>query len=510
MAITPTILAAAAAAVVGVVGGYAGRQYLGGTKSDKHEKKIDDKIAAAKQKLQTLKVDAEQESLRIRQETEKELDQRRQQIIELEKRVAQREAKLDAKLETMEEKEQLFQSRQAEIAKLEEETTQLKAEEEKQLQEISGLTKEQAEARIVQLAEDRTKEDVIRRVRRLQKEGERELEEEARNILSTVIQRYASSHVAEHSTSYVDVPNEGMIGRIIGKEGRNIQHLERVTGCEIVIDSENPNSIMISGFSPVRRQVAKRAIEQLLKDGRIHPGRIEEVVEEAKQKVNDDIREAGESVVYDLGIVDFPAKLVHLVGRMKYRTSYGQSILRHSWEAARIAAMLAEELGADVMISKKATLLHDIGKAIDHEVEGNHVEIGEKIMRKFGVSEDIVRAAAAHHEDYPFETREAIIVQVADAISAARPGARRESLDEYVKRMEDLEAIAASYEGVQKAYAIYAGREIRVFVEPKKIDDMSAIKLAQNIAKQVEQELTYPGDVKVNVIRESRTDALAR
>lgn len=510
MAITTTVIIAALAAGAGVAGGSYIRRFLGQTPTEAQDKQLEEKIAAAKEKLEKVKLEAQTAASKARQEAEKELDERRQQIIELEKRVAGREARLEAKLETVEQKEQTLVKSQADIAAQQEELTKLKADEEKQLQEIAGLSKKEAEERIIQLAEERTKEDIVRRVRRLEKEGEHELEEKARNILSNVIQRYASSHVAEHSTSYVDVPDESMIGRIIGKEGRNIQHLERVTGCEIVIDSETPNSIMISGFSPVRRQVAKRAIEQLLKDGRIHPGRIEEVVEEAKKKVNDDIREAGESVVYDLGIVDFPPKLVHLVGRMKYRTSYGQNILRHSWEAALIAAMLAEELGADVMMAKKATLLHDIGKAIDHEVEGNHVEIGEKIMRKFGVSEDIIKAAAAHHEDYPFDTREAIIVQVADAISAARPGARRESVEQYVKRMEDLEQIAAAHEGVEKAYAIYAGREIRVFVEPKKVDDLAAIKLAQSIAKQVEQELTYPGDVKVNVIRETRADALAR
>lgn len=509
MAITTTVITAALAAGAGVAGGFFASR-AGKTPTQQQDKQLEEKIAAAKAKLEKVKLEAQSAASQARREAEKELDERRQQIIELEKRVAGREARLEAKLETVEQKEQTLTQSQTDIKTREEELEKLKAEEETRLQEIGGLSQQEAQERIMQLAEDRTKEDIVRRVRRLEKEGEHELEEKARNILSNVIQRYASSHVAEHSTSYVDVPDESMIGRIIGKEGRNIQHLERVTGCEIVIDSETPNSIMISGFSPVRRQVAKRAIEQLLKDGRIHPGRIEEVVEEAKKKVNDDIREAGESVVYDLGIVDFPPKLVHLVGRMKYRTSYGQNILRHSWEAALIAAMLAEELGADVMIAKKATLLHDIGKAIDHEVEGNHVEIGEKIMRKFGISEAIIKAAAAHHEDYPFDTREAIIVQVADAISAARPGARRESMEQYVKRMEDLEQIAAAHEGVEKAYAIYAGREIRVFVEPKKIDDLSAIKLAQSIAKQVEQELTYPGDVKVNVIRETRADALAR
>lgn len=505
-----TILAAVAAAAVGIAAGWFIRSRQVANKDQHVEKKIEQKLAAAKAKLANLRETAQKEAEEMRRKTEGELDSRRQQIIELEERVAGREEKLDTKLEEVERQQKALAAQEAALAETEQELKTRLAEEEKKLAEISGLTTEQAEARVLQLAEERTKEEVVRRVRRLAAEGERELEEKARDILSTVIQRYASSHVAEHSTSYVDVPDESMIGRVIGKEGRNIQHIERVTGCEVVIDAETPNSIMISGFSPVRRQVAKRALETLLKDGRIHPGRIEEVVEEAKKKINDDIREAGESVVYDLGIVDFPPKLVHLIGRMKYRTSYGQNILRHSWEAARIAVMLAEELGADVNLAKKATLLHDVGKAIDHEVEGNHVEVGEKIMRKFGIDEAIIKAAAAHHEDYPFDTREAIIVQVADAASAARPGARRESLGEYVKRMEDLEAIANSYEGVSKSYAIYAGREVRVFVEPKKVDDLGAIKLAQNIAKEIERDMTYPGDVKVNVIREVRTDALAR
>lgn len=504
-----TVVPAIGAAVLGIGIGYAISRQMGSRKAENLDGKIEQKLAAAKEKVAALKAESEREVQDIRQKADREVDARRNQIIELEKAVAERETKLTAKIESLEQKEQsLAAAKEA----MEQERTKLAGlleEEQKHLTEISGLTKQQAEERIIEQVESQTKEEIVRRIRKLEQEGEHTLEEKARNILSTVIQRYASSHIAENSTSYVDVPDASMIGRIIGKEGRNIQQLERVTGCEIVID-ETPNSIMISGFSPVRRQVAKRAIEALIKDGRVHPGRIEEVVEEAKKKINDDIREAGEACVYDLGIVDFPPQLVHLVGRMKYRTSYRQNILKHSWEAARIAIMLAEELGANVNIAKKATLLHDIGKAIDHEVEGNHVEIGEKIMRKFGIKEEIIKAAAAHHEDYPFDTREAIIVQVADAISAARPGARKENVGEYVKRMEDLEQIATSYAGVNKAYAIYAGREIRVFVEPKEIDDLGAIKLAQSIAKQIEQELTYPGDVKVNVIRETRADALAR
>ncbi|MEX1997699.1 MAG: ribonuclease Y [Candidatus Andersenbacteria bacterium] len=496
------------AALAGVAAGYTLRRQLGSKQAQSIEQKIDHKLTAAKEKIAQLRRQAETEAREIRERAEKDLDRRREQIVELEKRITEREGLLTGKLESFEAKEETVARTQEALAHQEAELKKLRFEEEQKLAEISGLTSEQAEARVLELAEARTKEEIVRRIRKLEQEGEKQWENEARDILATVIQRYASSHVAETTTAHVTVPDESMIGRVIGKEGRNIQHLERLTGCEIVID-ETPNSIMVSGFSPIRRQVAKTALEQLMKDGRIHPGRIEEVVEDAKKTINDDIREAGEAAVYDLGIVDFPDKLVQLIGRMKYRTSYRQNILKHSWEAAAIAAMLAEELGADVTIAKKATLLHDIGKAIDHEVEGNHVEIGEKIMRKFGIDERIIKAAAAHHEDYPFDTVEAIIVQVADAISAARPGARRDSLENYIKRMEDLENIAASYEGVQKAYAIHAGREIRVFVEPKNIDDLQAIKLAQMIAKQIEQELTYPGEVKVNVIRELRANAMA-
>lgn len=504
-----TLLPPLGAAAIGIAVGYGMQKKLGSTKAENLDNKIEQKLADTKEKIQKLKEEADKQTSETREKAEKELDERRKSIIDLERHIAEREEKLESKITSLESKEEELSAMRETLETEKKKLTALQEEEQKHLTEISGLTVQQAESRMLEQAENQTKEEIVRRVRKLEQEGEHQLEEKARDILSTVIQRYASSHVTENSTSYVDVPDESMIGRIIGKEGRNIQHLERHTGCEIVID-ETPNSIMISGFSPVRRQVAKKAIEALMKDGRVHPGRIEEVIEEAKKKINDDMREAGESVVYDLGIVDFPPQLIQLIGRMKYRTSYRQNILRHSWEAARIAMMLAEELGADVNIAKKATLLHDIGKAIDHEVEGNHVEIGEKIMRKYGISEAIIKAAAAHHEDYPFDTREAIIVQVSDAISAARPGARKENMGEYVKRMEDLEQIATSYAGVKKAYAIYAGREIRVFVEPGKIDDLSAIKLAQDIAKQIEQELTYPGDVRVNVIREIRADALAR
>ena len=508
-----TTIAALAIAVVaaglGAVIDYVWRKRFGVKSAKSLENKLEQKLAEAKKKVVALREKAEKDAREIKTRAEKDLDKRRDQLVNLEKRVADREESLETKIMELDKKDTTIKNTQAELDKQKQRLVELKTEEEHQLAEISGLTPDQAEKRVLELAEESTSEEIESRVRKLEKEGEKRLEDEARNILASIIQRYAASHVSETTTTHVHVEDESMIGRVIGKEGRNIQHLERLTGCEVVID-ETPNSIMVSGFSPVRRQVAKTALEKLLTDGRIHPGRIEEVVEEAKKKINDDIKEAGEAFVYDLGLMDLPEQLVQLIGRLKYRTSYRQNILKHSWEAAHIATMLAEELGADVNIAKRATLLHDIGKAIDHEVEGNHVEIGEKIMKKFGIADEIIKAASAHHEDYPFETVEAVIVQVADAISAARPGARRDTAEKYIKRMEDLENIASSFEGVEKAYAIYAGREVRVFVKPSDIDDLQAIKLAQGIAKRIEQELTYPGDVRVNVIRETRTSAVAR
>lgn len=504
-----TVAAVLVAAGLGVAAGYWLRKQLGIKSRQSLEHKIEHKLTQAKEKVAHLRERAERQAREIRSKAEQELDKHRQQLIDLEKRVADRENTLGDKLTEYDKKEAAIQEKEAVLEDTRKLLDKLQVEEQEKLTEIAGLSSAQAEMRMLELAEQRTKELIVRRIRKLEKEGEKQLEDAARNILSTVIQRYAASHVSETTTSHVHVEDESLIGRVIGKEGRNIQHLERLTGCEVVVD-ETPNSIMISGFSPIRRQVAKTALERLLADGRIHPGRIEEVVEEAKNKINDDIREAGEAVVYDLGIVDWPEQLVQLLGRLKYRTSYRQNILKHSWEATHIATMLAQELGADVNVTKKATLLHDIGKAVDHEVEGNHVEIGKKILKKFGIDERIISAAAAHHEDPPYETVEALIVQVADAISAARPGARRDTAENYIKRMEDLENIATSHEGVKKAYAIYAGREVRVFVEPKAIDDLKTIKLAQDIAKQIEQELKYPGEIKVNVIRELRADARAR
>lgn len=466
-------------------------------------------VEAAHVEAQHLLLDAQREALELRKRADEEVRRERDQLRELEAKLTEREERLEQRLDLLETKALRLQEKVTEVKNKETALDEERLHIQRSLEEVAGLTQADAAARVLANAEEAAKVDIVRRVRKMEAQAREDLEKKAGELLATVLQRYAASHVAETSTSVVHLPNDELKGRIIGKEGRNIRVLETVTGCEIIVD-ETPGTILVSGFNPLRREVARRALEQLAADGRIQPARIEDVVARVKKEVNEEIRAAGEEVCYDLGVTEFPEPLVQLVGRLKYRTSYGQSILQHSWEAARVGAMLAEELGADVNVVKRAVLLHDVGKAVDHEVEGTHVEIGEGIMKKYGITEVVRKAAAAHHEDYPFETLEAIIVQIADAVSASRPGARRESYEEYVKRLTDLETVATAFEGVEKAYAIAAGREIRVFVEPKKIDDLQAIKLAQGIAAKIEQELKYPGEVKVNVIREVRAEATAR
>jgi ribonuclease Y len=335
------------------------------------------------------------------------------------------------------------------------------------------------------------------------------LDKKAKDIMTQAIQKYASSHASDITTSTVNITSDEIKGRIIGREGRNIKALEKLTGIEIIVD-DTPEAIVISGFDPIRREIAKIAIEKLVADGRIHPTKIEEAVEFAKIEIGNKIKEAGEAAAYDVGVAGLDPKLIQILGRLRYRTSYGQNALLHSLEVAHLSGALAAELGADVNLAKKAGLLHDIGKAVDHEVQGTHVEIGIKILQKFGVDKTIIEAMRSHHEDYPFETRESMIISAADAISASRPGARKDTLENYLKRLGELEDVANSFEEVEKTYAIQAGREIRVFVKPEKIDDLGAIKLARAIADKIERELKYPGEIKVNVIRETRATEFAK
>ncbi len=386
----------------------------------------------------------------------------------------------------------------------------MKLEESKKLEEVAGLTQEQAMDRILSLVEEQHQDTLMNRIRKLEQLESDEIERKARNILGVTIQRIAASHVAETTTTNVELPNDEMKGRIIGREGRNIKTIEQLTGCELIID-DTPNMITVSGFSPIRRQVASRSLIKLIADGRIHPGRIEEAVDEAKKELQLDIKKAGEDALFQLGIsmAGIDPKLIQILGRLKYRTSYGQNILQHSIEVSLIATALAEELGADVAVCKKGGLFHDIGKAVDHDLQGGHPELGVQILKKFGFPEEIWYQSIGHHEDKP-KTLEAIIVKASDAISGARPGARKDTLEQYVKRLEELENIVKDFEGIDKVYAIQAGREIRVFVNPMSIDDFNATTLARNIAKKIESELKYPGEIKITLIRETRITEYAR
>ena len=377
------------------------------------------------------------------------------------------------------------------------------------MEKIAGFSKEDAKKVLLQLTEEENRDIIAKKIKDMEATGQEELNKKAKDIMTSAIQKYAGSHSAEVTTSTVSIPSDEVKGRIIGREGRNIKALERLTGIEIIVD-DTPEAIVISGFDPIRREIAKIAIEKLVGDGRIHPTKIEEAVEYAKQEINNKIREAGEAAVYDVGIAGLEPRLVQILGRLRYRTSYGQNALLHSLEVAHLSGALASELGADVAIAKKAGLLHDIGKAIDHEVEGTHVEIGIKILQKFNIGKEIIDAMKPHHEDYPFETPESMIIAAADAISASRPGARKDTLENYLKRLGELEDVVNSFEEVEKSYAIQAGREIRVFVKPDKTDDLGAIKLARAIADKIEKELKYPGEIKVNVIRETRALEVAR
>lgn len=467
-------------------------------------------VESAKVAEQRLLIDAKEKALQIVEDGKRELQTKDQELKVAQNRLSEREQVLDKTLLDYENrKTRLEEAREkldSDRAKLDE----LRLEADKRLQEVAGMTKEQALDHIMKRVEEEKQEALMNRIRKLDQVSEEELEARANKILSLVVQRNAASHVADATITYVELPSEDMKGRIIGREGRNIKAIEHLTGCELIVD-DTPGSITISGFSPVRRQVAKRALEILMKDGRIQPAKIEDAVKEAKNDLAKEMKKAGEDALYELGIPvsSIDPKLTSILGRLKFRTSYGQNVLMHSMEVARIAGMLGEELGMDPFPLKKGGLFHDIGKAVDHDMQGAHPQIGYNIMRKFGFPEELCYQSIAHHEDRP-RTIEGVIVKAADAISGARPGARRNSVEEYLQRLQNLEAAAMSFSGVEKAYAIQAGREVRVFVEPQAINDMQAYELARDVAKKIESELTYPGEVKVTIIRETRVIEYAR
>jgi len=494
---------------IGSVMGYLARQSIAKKQLGTAEGKVNKMLKDAEAEAQATLLASKNKAVEILEETKKEEKKRQEQIFRLEKRLESREETLDKKLDELERGKNLLIQKAEEVKNIRKEADKARQEQLRRLEKIAGLSKEEAKKILLQLAEEQNKEWMAKNLKRLEQEGKEGLEKKARNIMTLALQRYAGSHAMETTTSTVAIPSDELKGRIIGREGRNIKTLERLTGIEIIVD-DTPEAIVISGFNPVRREIARLALEKLLEDGRIHPTRIEEAVNFAKTEVNNKIKEAGEAAAYDVGVAGLDPKLVQLLGRLRFRTSYGQNVLLHSLEVAHLSGALAAEMGADVSVAKKAGLLHDIGKAIDHEVQGTHIEIGINILQKFGVSNDIITAMKSHHEDYPFESNEAMIVAAADALSASRPGARKDTLEDYLKRLTELENVATSFDGVERSYAIQAGREIRIFVKPDQIDDLAAIKLARSIADKIEQELKYPGEIKVNVLRETRVTEIAR
>lgn len=472
----------------------------------KHQELLND----AKNKQQEAMIEAKERSIKIIEEAKQEEQTRRREVQEQQKRLEKREELFDQKLIEIEDKKTKLEDQKKQIEDVKLNIEIIKIEQNEKLQEIAKLTKEQAEDRLMKQIEVDSQEALQSRLRKMDEMTEEEIEIKARKLLSLAITRFASSVSVDGTTTAVELPNDEMKGRIIGKEGRNIKAIELQTGTEIIVD-DTPNIITISGFSPIRRQVAKRALDALIKDGRIQPARIEESIMEAKKSLAQELKKNGEDALYQLGIPvsSIDPKLVSILGRMRFRTSYGQNALQHSIEVGTLAGMMAEELGADVFICKKGGLFHDIGKAVDHDMQGAHPEIGYNIMKKFGFPEEICYQSIAHHEDRP-RTIEGAIVKAADAISGARPGARKQSLENFIQRMEELERTASAFEGVEKVYAIQAGREVRVFIHPEKITDLASYQLAKDIANKIESELSYPGEIKVTIIRETRVIEYAR
>jgi ribonucrease Y len=495
--------------VAGSVMGYLARQSIAKKQLGTAEGKVNKMLNDAEAEAQATLLASKNKAVEMLEEAKKEEKKRQEQIFRLEKRLESREETLDKKLDEVEKGKNLLIQKAEEVKNIRKEAEKARQEQLRRLEKIAGLSKEEAKKILLQLAEEQNKDWMAKNLKRLEQEGKEDLEKKARNIMTLALQRYAGSHAMETTTSTVAIPSDELKGRIIGREGRNIKTLERLTGIEIIVD-DTPEAIVISGFNPVRREIARIALEKLLEDGRIHPTRIEEAVNFAKTEVNNKIKEAGEAAAYDVGVAGLDPKLIQLLGRLRFRTSYGQNVLLHSLEVAHLSGALAAEMGTDVSVAKKAGLLHDIGKAIDHEVQGTHIEIGITILQKFGISSEIITAMKSHHEDYPFESNEAMIVAAADALSASRPGARKDTLEDYLKRLTELENVATSFEGVERSYAIQAGREIRIFVKPDQVDDLAAIKLARAIADKIEQELKYPGEIKVNVLRETRVMEIAR
>lgn len=497
------------ALAAGSVLGYMARQTIAKNQLGSAEAQVAKILSEAQEKAKQELVSAKTKALQMIERAEEKTKDREEKILKLEQRIEKREESLDMKMGEIEEERKLLREKADQVRSLHLEAKKYRDRQEKKLEEVASLTRDEAKNKIISEAKDRYEETIARKLADMEKDGVEEIEARANNIMTQVIQRYARSHASEIMTSTVSIPSDDMKGKIIGKEGRNIRVLEKLTGVEVLID-DTPEAVIVSSFDPVRRERARIVLETLLSDGRINPARIEEVYEQSEKELNNRIREAGEAAVYELGIAGLDPKLIHILGTLRYRTSFKQNVLIHSMEVGCIAGALAAELGYDSMIAKKAGLLHDIGKAIDHKVEGTHVNIGIKILEKFGIQKEVIEGMRSHHEEYPYASPIAYLVTAADAISASRPGARRDTVENYIKRLEDLESLVGKFDGVEKSFAIQAGREVRVFVNPEKVDDAGSVLLARSIADKIQDELNYPGEIRVNVMRETRAVEIAR
>jgi len=507
LVIIEILLAVILSLIVGIGGGYLLRKRSAEAQIGSAEEEAKRIVAEAETKGEARKkealLEAKEDIHRLRQELDRDTKDRRSELQRQERRIVQKEENLDRKLDSLEKKEEVLLSKEAKIDRTRASINELRDKQKEELERISSLTAEEARTMLLSEAEEELKHEKAMMIKDYEQQAKDEADKRARDIVSLAIQRCAADQVAETTVSVVSLPNDEMKGRIIGREGRNIRTLETLTGIDFIID-DTPEAVILSGFDPVRREVARIALEKLVTDGRIHPARIEEMVEKAKREVDQRIKEAGEQATFETGVHGLHPELVKLLGRLRYRTSYGQNVLNHSIEVAHLASVMASEIGADVMLAKRSGLLHDVGKAVDHEVEGSHVTIGADLAKKYREHKDVINAISAHHGDVEPTTVEAVLVAAADAVSAARPGARRESLEAYLKRLTRLEEIAESFDGVDSCFAIQAGREVRVMVKPEKVDDVASVALAHDIVKKIESELEYPGQIKATIIRETR------
>ena len=507
LVIIEIVLAVILSLIAGVGGGYLLRKRSAeaqiGSAEDEARRIVAEAEAKGESRKKEALLEAKEDIHRLRQELDRDTKDRRSELQRQERRIVQKEENLDRKLDSLEKKEEVLLSKEAKIDRTRASINELRDKQKEELERISSLTAEEARTMLLTEAEEELKHEKALMIKDYEQQTKDEADKRARDIVSLAIQRCAADQVAETTVSVVSLPNDEMKGRIIGREGRNIRTLETLTGIDFIID-DTPEAVILSGFDPVRREVARIALEKLVTDGRIHPARIEEMVEKAKREVDQRIKEAGEQATFETGVHGLHPELVKLLGRLRYRTSYGQNVLNHSIEVAHLASVMAAEIGADVMLAKRSGLLHDVGKAVDHEVEGSHVTIGADLAKKYREHKDVINAISAHHGDVEPTTVEAVLVAAADAVSAARPGARRESLEAYLKRLTRLEEIAESFDGVDSCFAIQAGREVRVMVKPEKVDDVASVALAHDIVKKIESELEYPGQIKATIIRETR------